>query len=71
LKSNETHENGKRESPRSGRIYLNLGSCNKARMQLRIFVVPIKNLGGAEAGMNEFLRGNRVLAVKKEFVPDN
>jgi len=40
-------------------------------MQLRIFVVPIKNLGGAEAGMNEFLRGNRVLAVKKEFVPDN
>jgi hypothetical protein len=39
-------------------------------MQLKLFVVPVKNLGGAEAEMNGFLRGHRVLAVKKEFVPD-
>ncbi len=39
-------------------------------MQLKLFVVPIKNLGGAEAEMNGFLRGHRVLAVKKEFVSD-
>lgn len=39
-------------------------------MQLRLFVIPIKNLAEAEAEMNVFLRGHRVLAVKKEFVPD-
>jgi len=39
-------------------------------MQLKMFVPPIKNLGAAEAEMNGFLRGHRVLAVKKEFVPD-
>jgi len=39
-------------------------------MQLKLFVLPIKNLGVAEAEMNAFLRGHRVLAVKKEFVPD-
>jgi hypothetical protein len=39
-------------------------------MQLKMFVAPIKNLGAAEAEMNGFLRGHRVLAVKKEFVPD-
>jgi len=39
-------------------------------MQLKLFVLPIKNLGAAEAEMNGFLRGNRVLAVKKEFVAD-
>ena len=39
-------------------------------MQLKMFVLPIKNLDGAEAEMNGFLRGHRVLAVKKEFVPD-
>ncbi len=39
-------------------------------MQLKLFVLPIKNLGGAEAEMNGFLRGHRVLVVKKEFVPD-
>ena len=38
-------------------------------MQLKLFVVPVKNLGGAETEMNSFLRGHRVLAVKKEFVP--
>jgi len=32
--------------------------------------VPVKNMSGAEAEMNAFLRGQRVLAVKKEFVPD-
>ena len=39
-------------------------------MQLKLFVLPIKNLGAAEAEMNAFLRGHRVLAVKKEFVAD-
>ena len=39
-------------------------------MQLKLLVLPIKNLGAAEAEMNAFLRGHRVLAVKKEFVPD-
>jgi len=39
-------------------------------MQLKLFVLPIKNLGAAEAEMTAFLRGHRVLAVKKEFVPD-
>jgi hypothetical protein len=37
-------------------------------MQLKLFVLPIKNLGAAEAEMNAFLRGHRVLAVEKEFV---
>ena len=36
-------------------------------MQLKMFVAPIKNLGDAEAEMNGFLRGHRVLAIKKEF----
>ena len=31
-------------------------------MQLKLFVLPIKNLGAAEAEMNAFLRGHRVLA---------
>jgi superfamily II DNA helicase RecQ len=39
-------------------------------MQLKLFVLPVKNLSAAEAEMNVFLRGHRVLAVKKEFVPD-
>jgi len=39
-------------------------------MQLKLFVLPIKSLATAEAEMNAFLRGHRVLAVKKEFVPD-
>lgn len=39
-------------------------------MQLKVFILPIKNLGAAEVEMNAFLRGHRVLAVKKEFVPD-
>ena len=39
-------------------------------MQLKLFVLPIKNLGGAEAEMNGFLLGHRVLEVKKEFVAD-
>jgi len=39
-------------------------------MQLKTFVLPIKNLAAAEAEMNGFLRTHRVLAVKKEFVPD-
>ncbi len=39
-------------------------------MQLKLFVLPIKNLAEAEVEMNTFLRGHRGLAVKKEFVPD-
>ena len=39
-------------------------------MQLKLCVVSIKNLGAAEAEINGFLRGHRVLAVKKEFVSD-
>lgn len=39
-------------------------------MQLKLFVLPIKNLAAAEGEMNAFLRGHRVLAVKKAFVPD-
>ena len=37
-------------------------------MQLRIFVIPIKNIETSETEMNRFLRGNRILAVTKEFV---
>jgi hypothetical protein len=39
-------------------------------MQLKLFVVPVKSLAAAEGEMNGFLRAHRVLAVKKEFVPD-
>jgi superfamily II DNA helicase RecQ len=39
-------------------------------MQLKLFILPIKNLAGAEVEMNVFLRAHRVLAVKKEFVAD-
>jgi len=39
-------------------------------MQLKLFIVPVKNIAAAEAEMNAFLRSHRVLAVKKEFVPD-
>ena len=39
-------------------------------MQLKVFVLPVKNLGAAEVEMNTFLRGHRVLAVKKEFVAE-
>lgn len=39
-------------------------------MQLKLFMLPVKNMSAAEAEMNGFLRSHRVLAVKKEFVPD-
>ena len=39
-------------------------------MQLKCFTLPIKNSVEAEAEMNGFLRGHRILAVKKEFVAD-
>lgn len=39
-------------------------------MQLKLFILPVKNLADAEAEMNVFLRSHRVLAVKKEFVAD-
>lgn len=39
-------------------------------MQLKTFVLPIKNLAAAETEMNAFLRSHRVLAVKKEFGSD-
>jgi formylglycine-generating enzyme len=37
-------------------------------MQLKLFILPVKNLSAAEAEMNAFLRSHRVLAVKKESV---
>lgn len=37
-------------------------------MHLKTFVLPVKNLVGAETEMNAFLRLRRVLAVKKESV---
>jgi superfamily II DNA helicase RecQ len=39
-------------------------------MQLKLFILPVKNLVEAEGEMNGFLRSHRVLAVKKEFVAD-
>jgi len=39
-------------------------------MQLKLFLLPVKNLAAAEAEMNAFLRSHRMLAVKKEFVSD-
>jgi hypothetical protein len=39
-------------------------------VQLKVFILPIKNLTAAEAEMNALLRGRRVLAVKKELVAD-
>src|ERR1035441_9832122 len=39
-------------------------------MQLKLFLLPVKNLSAAEAEMNAFLRSHRVLAVRKEFVSD-
>jgi superfamily II DNA helicase RecQ len=39
-------------------------------MQLKLFILPVKNLDAAEGEMNGFLRSHRVLAVKKEFVAD-
>lgn len=39
-------------------------------MQLRLFVLPVKNLEAAEAEMNAFLRSHRVLSVKKELVAE-
>jgi superfamily II DNA helicase RecQ len=39
-------------------------------MQLRTFVLPIKNLSVPEAELNGFLRSHRVLGVRKEFVSD-
>ena len=39
-------------------------------MQIRIFIIPIKNVDHSEVEMNRFLRSHRVLAVKKEFIVD-
>lgn len=39
-------------------------------MQLKLFIVPVKNLSLPEGEMNAFLRAHRVLAVRKEFVCD-
>ncbi len=37
-------------------------------MQLKIFAIPIKHVEPDEAELNRFLRGNRILALTKEFV---
>jgi len=39
-------------------------------MQLKLFILPVKNLDAAEAEMNAFLRSHRVLTVKREFMSD-
>ena len=39
-------------------------------MQLKLFILPVKNLSAPEGEMNAFLRSHRMLAVKKEFVSD-
>ncbi len=39
-------------------------------MQLKLFIVPVKDLSVPEAEMNAFLRSHRVLALRKEFVGD-
>lgn len=39
-------------------------------MQLKLFILPVKNLDAAEAEMNAALRSHRVLSVKKELVAD-
>ena len=39
-------------------------------MQLKLFIVPVKNLSVPEGEMNAFLGAHRVLAVRKEFVSD-
>jgi superfamily II DNA helicase RecQ len=39
-------------------------------MQLKLFMLPVKNFTAAEGEMNAFLRSHRVLTVKKEFVGD-
>ena len=39
-------------------------------MQLKLFIVPVKNFSIPEGEMNAFLRSHRVLAVRKEFVAD-
>ena len=46
-------------------------SFDKERvMQVKIFMVPVKQIAEAEAEMNGFLRSHRVLGVKTEFVCD-
>jgi hypothetical protein len=39
-------------------------------MQLKLFILPVKNLEAAEGEMNGCLRAHRVLTVKKELVAD-
>jgi len=46
------------------------GRSQAIDMQLRVFMVPVKGAQPTEAEMNAFLRGHRVLTVRKEFVPD-
>ena len=47
------------------------GQAVNYEMQLKLFILPVKNLSAAEAEMNAFLRSHRVLAVKREFVGDD
>ena len=39
-------------------------------MRLKVLMAPVENVTAAEAEVNAFLRGQRVSAVKKEFVTD-
>ena len=42
----------------------------KREMQLKLFILPVKNLDAAEAEMNAFLHSHRVLRVKKELLAE-
>jgi hypothetical protein len=39
-------------------------------MQPKVFMARVENVTAAEAEVNTFLRGHRVLAVKREFAAD-
>ena len=58
-------------NPRNGRyIFDKPALVCEGTMQLKLFLLPVKNLSAAEAEMNASLRSHRVLAVKKELVAD-
>ena len=48
--------NGEKKSPRSGRFFRVAGPDGRGIVQVKVFVLPLKNLAEAEAEMNGFLR---------------
>ena len=59
----------RREVPRSVRFFEQT-SLGRTEMQLKVFMVPVKSAEAIEPEMNAFLRGHRVISVRKEFVSD-